>query len=271
MPARSRGGGSRTPGPSTRAATAGMEEAEEAGAPAATHPSPSPAPPYDLGEASDKFHQETDARLRHQETDARLREAARVSDATRLRDLEAQVTALQEEVNRRNAAPSWGPNSRREEPGTNASTTKPVWKYGTLKDPKDVKTIRSEADFLRLRRQIFNWLGPLSWVLRLVPDELELTQSGALSETQALAHQRKHEDNRTAFLATWSPGSDQSLQVDIYLQLKHVLGNCVLVAHLFHQVTPEDRDCLSNFGRLCCSPSRLARRKSLPASSLTSP
>jgi len=68
---------------------------EEAGAPEdadLSHP-PSPAPPYDLGEASDEFHQETDARLRHQETDVQLREAARATDAARLLYLEAQVTA----------------------------------------------------------------------------------------------------------------------------------------------------------------------------------
>ena len=96
-----------------------------------SHP-PSPAPPYDLGEASDEFQQETDARLRHQETDVPLREAARATDDARLLYLEAQVTALQEEVNRRNAAPFWGPSSRREPAASAASaagSAKPVWKY----------------------------------------------------------------------------------------------------------------------------------------------
>ena len=110
-----------------------------------------------------------------------------------------------------------------------------TWKHGSMRGlPADTSPMDKPGSILSFRREVFDWLGAYSFVLRLSVEERKLMSRDELDF---------HRANRKAFREAWTPNSLTHIQHDIYMELKRHLSGFILVSHIFTQVTTEYVDC----------------------------
>ena len=115
-----------------------------------------------------------------------------------------------------------------------------TWKHGSMRSlPADTSPLDKPGAILPFRREVFDWLGAYSFVLRLSVEERKLMSGRTELDF--------HRANRKAFQDAWTPNSLTHLQHDIYMELKRHLSGFILVSHLFSQVTTEYVDCAERF------------------------
>ena len=114
-----------------------------------------------------------------------------------------------------------------------------TWKHGSMRGlPADTSPLDKPGAILPFRREVFDWLGAYSFVLRLSVEERKLMSRAELDF---------HRANRKAFRDAWTPNSLTHIQHDIYMELKRHLSGFILVSHLFSQITTEYVDCAERF------------------------
>ena len=122
---------------------------------------------------------------------------------------------------------------------TVGAATKPLtWKPHSLAPmPAHPPTVTKASDILALRKFLFDWLGHYSFGLRLGPQERKMLTPAMLATLEA---------NEEEFRTTYTTSSFHHLQQDIYLALKKLLGQCIMLSNLFNQVTTETSTCASS-------------------------
>jgi hypothetical protein len=119
-----------------------------------------------------------------------------------------------------------------------AATRLLAWKPNSLAPmPAHPPTVTKASDILALRKFLFDWLGYYSFGLRLGPQERKMLTPAMLATLEA---------NEEEFRTAYTTSSFHHLQQDIYLALKKLLGQCIMLSNLFNQVTTETSTCASS-------------------------